>query len=94
MQLMRFIVLQATSRTVRVLPDQLKTAFYKIPVLSGGLRWVLTKAAPEGRVVMQVASGIGRGIRLRLDLKTQKYYCWGRTKWHCSGLCSAKRARV
>ncbi len=55
----------------------MRAAAYKVPFLSDGVRRVLTWAAPEGRAVVVVAAGIAAGVRLRLDLKTEKYYWLG-----------------
>ena len=77
MPILRSLILRAAAAGGRLLPDSLKVAAYRLPLLSPGVRWVLTRAAPEGRVVVQVASGIARGTYLRLNLKTQKYYWLG-----------------
>ena len=71
------VVLQAAGTTARLVPAWMRAAAYKIPLLSGGVRRVLTWAAPEGRAVVVVAAGIAAGVRLRLDLKTEKYYWLG-----------------
>lgn len=73
----RSLLLQVAAAAGRLLPDWAKAAAYRIPLLSGGVRWILTRAAPEGRVIVEVAGGITQGVRLRLDLKTEKYYWLG-----------------
>jgi len=60
-----------------LLPDRLKAAIYRLPVVSGLVRWLLTRAAPGEPVVVEVAGGLARGLRLRLDLKTEKYFWLG-----------------
>jgi FkbM family methyltransferase len=55
----------------------MRAVAYNVPLLSDGVRRVLTWAAPEGRAVVVVAAGIAAGTRLRLDLKTEKYYWLG-----------------
>lgn len=77
MPLLRTLILQAAAAGGRRLPDWLKQTVYRTPLLSTGLRWALTRAAPAERVVVEVAGGIARGARLRLDLKTEKYYWLG-----------------
>ncbi len=77
MNALRAAVLQAASTTARLAPAWMRAAAYKVPLLSDGVRRVLTWAAPEGRAVVVVAAGIAAGVRLRLDLKTEKYYWLG-----------------
>ncbi len=69
--------MQAAGTTARLAPAWMRAAAYKVPLLSDGVRRVLTWAAPEGRAVVVVAAGIAAGVRLRLDLKTEKYYWLG-----------------
>lgn len=61
----------------RVLPDGVKAALYRAPGLSSAVRWLLTRAAPDEPVVVEVAGGLARGLRLRLNLKTEKYFWLG-----------------
>src|SRR3972149_5923079 len=60
-----------------LLPDWAKAAIYRAPGLSAAVRWLLTRAAPDEPVVVEVAGGLARGLRLRVDLKTQKYFWLG-----------------
>lgn len=60
-----------------LLPDWAKAAVYRTPGVSHAARWLLTRAAPGEPVVVEVAGGLARGLRLRVDLKTQKYYWLG-----------------
>lgn len=69
--------MQVAAAAGRLLPDWAKAAAYRVPLLSDGARWLLTRAAPDTPVVVEVAGGIARSVRLRLDLKTQKYYWLG-----------------
>lgn len=77
MSLLGASILRAAGATARLLPAGMKTGLYRTPLLSGLLRLILTVAAPEGLVEVEVASGVARGLRLRVDLKTQKYYWLG-----------------
>ena len=77
MNALRAAVLQAAGTTARLAPAWMRAAAYKVPLLSDGVRRVLTWAAPEGRAVVVVATGIAAGVRLRLDLRTEKYYWLG-----------------
>ncbi len=77
MNALRVAVLQAAGTTARLAPAWMRAVAYKVPLLSDGVRQVLTWAAPEGRAVVAVATGIAAGVRLRLDLKTEKYYWLG-----------------
>ncbi len=77
MNALRAAVLQAAGATARLVPAWMRAAAYKVPLLSDGVRRVLTWAAPEGRAVVVVAAGIAAGVHLRLDLKTEKYYWLG-----------------
>src|SRR3989338_7804834 len=70
-------VLAAARAVAGLLPDRLKAAIYRLPVVSGLVRWLLTRAAPGKPVVVEVAGGLARGLRLRLDLKTEKYFWLG-----------------
>ncbi len=77
MNALRAAVLQAAGTTAHLAPAWMRAAAYKVPLLSDGVRRVLTWAAPEGRAVVVVAAGIAADVRLRLDLKTEKYYWLG-----------------
>jgi FkbM family methyltransferase len=77
MNALRAAVLQAAGTTARLAPAWMRAAAYKVPLFSDGVRRVLTWVAPEGRAVVVVAAGIAAGVRLRLDLKTEKYYWLG-----------------
>jgi FkbM family methyltransferase len=74
---LRSVLLRAASGTAGWMPDWMKSAVYRLPVVAPTVRWLLTRAAPEGPVVVEVAAGLPRGCRLRVDLKTQKYYWLG-----------------
>ncbi len=74
---LRSALLRAASGTAGRLPDWMKSAVYKLPVVAPAVRWLLTRAAPAGPVVVEVAGGLPRGCRLWVDLKTQKFYWLG-----------------
>lgn len=54
------------------LPVRLRMGLYKLGPISRVLRSALNRAAPEGRSEVAVASGPMKGIRLLLDLQTEK----------------------
>jgi FkbM family methyltransferase len=74
---LRSALLRAAGGTAGRLPDWMKSAVYKLPVAAPAVRWLLTRAAPGEPVVVEVAAGIARGLWLRVDLKTQKFYWLG-----------------
>ncbi len=55
-----------------VLPLRLRLWLYRLGPLSSALRGVLNRAAPDRLTEVEVAAGPMKGIRLGLDLKTEK----------------------
>ena len=60
-----------------IFPQGLKQAIYRLPMLSDTIRAQLNSFAPTGLTEVAVASGVLRGARLRLNLKSEKYYWLG-----------------
>ena len=65
-------VLRLAAFVARVLPAPLKRLLYRLGPLTPGLRRLLTRAAPSRLTQVVVAGGPLAGVRLLLDLKTEK----------------------
>lgn len=70
-------LLNLAAAASRYLPASFKRALYKLGPASRGLRTALNKAAPRGLSEVEVASGGLAGVRLLLDLQSQKDYWLG-----------------
>ncbi len=75
-------VLRLAGAAGQVLPQPLKQALYRVPLLSGLIRRQLNLLAPRGPVEVAVAGGMLQGMRLKLDLKSEKYYWLGTYEPH------------
>jgi FkbM family methyltransferase len=60
-----------------VLPEPVKRAFYKVPFLARFIRGSLNAAAPEGIAEVTIAAGVLEGLRMALNLHTEKDYWLG-----------------
>ena len=65
-------VLNAVSWIARILPVSLKRSIYKMGPISNMVRGGLNRLAPEGKTTVVIASGYLEGIRISLDLKSEK----------------------
>jgi len=63
--------------SARVLPAPIKKSLYKIPALARLLRRSLNKAVPQGIVETEIAGGALAGMRMALDLHSEKDYWLG-----------------
>jgi FkbM family methyltransferase len=70
-------ILKAAARAAGLLPAGIKKVIYRIPFLSGFIRKWLNAAAPEGQQEVIIAGGVLKGMRLSLDLQTEKDYWLG-----------------
>lgn len=61
----------------RVLPAPIKRWLYRTPFLARLARRALNSAAPEGLTEVKIAAGILEGMRMSLDLKSEKDYWLG-----------------
>jgi FkbM family methyltransferase len=61
----------------RILPAPFKRWLYRVPFLSRLVRHSLNAAAPKGLNEVEIAAGILRGMRMSLDLQTEKDYWLG-----------------
>jgi len=61
----------------RLLPVSAKRAFYRLPFLARVVRATLNRAAPEGLAEVEIAAGLAAGMRMRLDLQSEKDYWLG-----------------
>ena len=69
--------LKAASWAARALPVPVKRFFYRIPFLASFLRRSLNKAAPRGVTEVEIAGGLLAGMRMALDLQSEKDYWLG-----------------
>lgn len=72
----RFL-LKVAAEAARILPTPFKRWLYRAPVLSKLVRRSLNAAAPMGLSEVEIAAGILRGMRMSLDLQTEKDYWLG-----------------
>jgi len=70
-------ILKAASWAADVLPVSIKKLLYKIPLLSRLIRRSLNIAAPEGFSEITIASGAAKGLKMILDLQSEKDYWLG-----------------
>lgn len=71
------ILLKAAAGAARILPASFKHLLYRIPFLSKIVRRSLNAAAPKGLNEVEIAAGILRGMRMSLNLQTEKDYWLG-----------------
>jgi FkbM family methyltransferase len=71
------IVLSLASGAARLIPMKIKRLIYRIPWLAGWLRGTLNRAAPSGLTEVKIAAGGLAGMRLLVDLQTEKDYWLG-----------------
>jgi FkbM family methyltransferase len=70
-------ILSTAAWAARVLPQPVKDNLYRIKPVAGLLRNVLNRAAPTGLTQVTVAAGALAGMRLVLDMQTEKDYWLG-----------------
>ena len=70
-------ILWLASLAARLLPGQVKRQIYRSPTLAPLIRRGLNRAAPSGLAEVTVAAGELAGLRLALDLHTEKDYWLG-----------------
>jgi FkbM family methyltransferase len=71
------ILMKSAAWAARTLPVPVKQALYNIPFLARFIRGSLNKAAPQGVSEVVIAAGILEGMRMALDLQTEKDYWLG-----------------
>lgn len=71
------MMMSLASGAARLLPMGVKRAIYRIPWLAGWVRGGLNRALPAGLTEVSVAAGALAGMRLYLDLKSEKDYWLG-----------------
>ena len=69
--------LKIASWAARWLPDSVKNALYRTGPLARLIRSRLNRAAPQGLTEVKVAAGELAGLRLALDLQSEKEYWLG-----------------
>jgi len=70
-------LLKSAAWAARVLPASVKRCLYRTPWLARFTRRTLNAAAPVGLSEVTVAAGVLRGLRMKLDLQTEKDYWLG-----------------
>ncbi len=65
-------LVRATARIARALPQGARDFLYRLGPLSGAIRSMLTRAAPDEIVLVEIAAGPLAGMQLQLDLRTEK----------------------
>jgi len=71
------LILSSAEFAARLLPMPAKRALYRWPALSGLIRRGLNRAVDQGMTEVTVAAGGLEGMRLSLDLQTEKDYWLG-----------------
>lgn len=71
------LVLSLAGFAARLLPTNVKMSLYRTPWLAGIIRGGLNRAAPDGLAEVTVAAGQLVGMRLALDMKTEKEFWLG-----------------
>ena len=70
-------ILKAASWVAGVLPVSIKKYLYKVPFLARLIRRSLNIAAPEGLSEITIAAGAAKGLKMILDLQSEKDYWLG-----------------
>jgi FkbM family methyltransferase len=70
-------LLSLASTLARLLPDSWKRGLYRVKPLAKLIRTGLNRSAPVGLVEVPVAAGALEGVKLWLDLQTEKDYWLG-----------------
>jgi len=70
-------ILKAASWAAEILPAPIKIFLYKWPFLARMIRRSLNAAAPEGLTEMTIAAGAARGLKMLIDLQSEKDYWLG-----------------
>ncbi len=70
-------LLEFASWSARILPASVKKALYRSPALASFLRRSLNKAAPQGINEAAISGGLLDGLRMALDLQSEKDYWLG-----------------
>ncbi|MFQ5923208.1 MAG: FkbM family methyltransferase [Anaerolineales bacterium] len=65
-------LVRATARIARALPQGARNSLYRLGPISNAIRSMLTRAAPDEIVPVEVAAGPLAGMHLQLDLRTEK----------------------
>lgn len=65
-------LVRTTARIARALPQGARNFLYRLGPLSAAIRSLLTRAAPGEIVPVEIAAGPLAGMRLQLDLRTEK----------------------
>ena len=69
---MTSLVMRAAAFAAKILPGSVKRALYRFGPVTDFIRAALNSAAPAGMTPVKAAGGLGRGMRLVLDLRREK----------------------
>ena len=69
---MTSLVFKAAALVAKVLPRPVKQSLYRLGPVTRAIRSWLNTASPQGMTPVTVAGGVGEGIRLTLNLQTEK----------------------
>lgn len=64
--------MRATASVARALPQGVRSFLYRLGPISKAIRSMLTRAAPDEVVPVEVAAGPLAGMRMQLDLRSEK----------------------
>jgi len=70
-------ILKAAAWAARILPAPIKKFFYKTPFLSKAIRRSLNAAVPEGLSEVTISAGAAGGLKMIVDLHSEKDYWLG-----------------
>jgi FkbM family methyltransferase len=74
---MKSFFLNFTSFAARILPPEVKKQVYRLGPASGWIRRFLTAIAPVGLTEVKISSGRMQGLRMVLDMQSEKDYWLG-----------------
>ena len=69
---MTSFLVRATARIARALPQGARNFLYRLGPASDAIRAMLTRAAPDEAVLVEVAAGPLAGMQMHLDLRSEK----------------------
>jgi FkbM family methyltransferase len=70
-------LISLTAALARWMPDRMRPLLYRYPALARRIREALNRAAPSGIASVEIAAGRLRGVRMALDLQSEKDYWLG-----------------
>lgn len=74
---MRRFFIHIVSIITRILPNGIKKRLYRLGPLSNGIRMILNRISPVGLSEVTIAAGAIKGMRMELDMQSEKDYWLG-----------------